>query len=63
MSNDDKLGLVLFDEGGNVVETILEVHWLLGFATTAFGFFLQAFLFVLLGLWAVFSEQFKELAS
>jgi len=62
MGDNDELSLVLFDEGGNVVKTILEMDWLGGLAGLSFGFFLQAFLLVLLGLWAVFAEQFKELA-
>jgi hypothetical protein len=32
VGDDDKLGLVLFDEGGNVVKTELEVAWLGGLA-------------------------------
>jgi len=62
MGDNDEFGLVLFDEGGYVVKTKLEMVWLGGLAGTSFGFFLQTFLLVLLGLWAVFAEQFKELA-
>jgi len=62
MGDNDEFGLVLFDEGGNVVKAELEMVWLGGLAGTSFGFFLQTFLLVLLGLWAVFAEQFKELA-
>ena len=32
VGNNDELGLVLFDEGGNVVKTELEVAWLGGLA-------------------------------
>ena len=62
MGDNDEFGLVLFDEGGYVVKTKLEMVWLGGLAGTSFGFFLQTFLLVLLGLWAVLTEQFKELA-
>ena len=64
VSNHDKLGLLLFDELGHVVETELNVNGL--------GTFLGRFvssgsceaLFLLgAGLGAVFSEQFKELTG
>ena len=63
MGDDNQLGLVLLNEGGHVVETILEMDRLGGLATLTFSFFLQAFFLVLLGFGAVFGEQFKELGS
>ena len=64
VGNDDKLGLVLLDERGNVVQTELKVDRLGSLVlTTVLSFFLQAFLLVLSGFGAVFGEQFKELGS
>jgi len=61
VSNDDELGLVFFHKRGHMVESKLEVDWLGCLTTATLSFFLQTFLLVLLGLWAVFGEQFKEL--
>lgn len=63
VGDNDELGLVLFDEGGNVVKTELEVDWSGSLTGSILSFFLQTFLLVLLGLWAVLREQFKEFAS
>lgn len=67
VSHNDELGLALLNELGNVVETELEDDWLstlLGISTTLLGLSLRlkSGLLLLLGLWLIFSEQFKELA-
>jgi len=67
VSHNDELGLALLNELGNVVETELEDDWLstlLGISTTLLGLSLrlESGLLLLLGLWLIFSEQFKELA-
>lgn len=68
VSHNNKLGLALLDEVGNVVKTELEDNWLsglLGVSTTLLGLSLRlkAGLLLLMGLGLVFSEQFKELGS
>jgi len=68
VSHNNKLGLALLDEVGNVVKTELEDNWLsglLGVSTTLLGLSLRlkAGLLFLMGLGLVFSEQFKELGS
>jgi hypothetical protein len=66
--HDDELGLALLDELSNVVETELDndgLSTLLRSSTSLLGlsFSLEADLLLLLGLWLVFCEQFKELGS
>lgn len=64
VSHDDQLGLALFDERGNVVETELDVNGLGSLAgTTLLGGSLQTELLLLLGLWHVLSEELEELGS
>jgi len=64
VSDDDKLGFVLFDEGCHVVEAELEVDWFGGLAVAiVLGFFLQTLLFIFSVFGAVFGQQFKEFGS
>ena len=69
VGNDDKLGLVLLNECGNVVKTKLEVHGLLSLlggalvSGAALSLSLESVRLLLLGLWGVLGEQFKELGS
>lgn len=68
VSHNNKLGLALLNELGNVVETELDddgLGGLLGISTTLLGFSLglKSGSLLLLGLGLVFSEQFKELRS
>lgn len=63
MGNHDKLGLVLLDECGNVVETELQVDWLGSLATATFSFLLQTILLGGSSFGTVFREQFKQLGS
>jgi hypothetical protein len=63
VSNDHELGLVFFNEGGNVVETELEVHGLGGLGVLVLGHLLEAILLLLLGLGLVLSEELEELGG
>ena len=69
VSDDNHLGLVLLNEGGHVVETELEVHGLLSLlggalvSGAALSLSLESVRLLLLGLWGVLGEQFKELGS
>ena len=60
MGDDDELGPVLLDEGGDVVKAELKVAWLGGLSGSGLSLFLQSLLLVLSGLWGVFSEKLKE---
>ena len=60
MGDDDELGPVLLDEGGDVVKAELEVAWLGGLSGSGLSLLLQSLLLVLSGLWGVFSEKLKE---
>lgn len=65
--DDDKLGLALLDEGGDVVETEFEVDWLwsnvISLVATLSGLGLgsESLLLLRLGLWGVLGEEFDEL--
>lgn len=63
VGDDDKLGLVLLNEGGHMVETELEVDGLvtLGGGTGSLG--VESLALLRSGLGAVFGEEFKELAA
>jgi len=64
MGDDDELGLVLLNEGSDVVEAELEVDGLGGLGSgTVLGSILEAELLLLSGLGRVFGKQFKELGS
>ena len=63
MGDDDELGLVLLDEGGDVVKAELKVAWLGGLSGSGLSLLLQSLLLVLSGLWGVFAEKFKDFAS
>ena len=63
MGDDDELGLVLFDEGGDVVKAELKVAWLGGLSGSGLSLLLQSLLLVLSGLWGVFTEKLKDFAS
>lgn len=63
VGDDDELGLVLFNEGGDVVETKLEVHGLLSLLGLALSLSLEAQSLLLVGLGRVLGKQFKELGS
>ena len=69
VSDDNKLGLVLLDEGGHVVEAELKVERLVTLfgvglvGGTALSVVLQSKGLLLVGLWLVLGEQFKELAG
>ena len=60
MGDDDELGPVLLDEGGDVVKAELKVAWLGGLSGSGLSLLLQSLLLVLSGLWGVFSEKLKE---
>lgn len=65
MSNDDELGSLVFNQGGYVVQTEFDVHWLvtvLLFFVLVFvlGLFLESLPLVLLGLWSVLGQQGEE---
>merc|ERR1719296_636238 len=63
VGDDDELGLVLFDEGGDVVKAELKVAWLGGLSGSGLSLLLQSLLLVLSGLWGVFTEKLKDFAS
>ena len=63
VGNDDKLGLVLLNESGDVVQAELEVHWLLGLGGVLLSLTLKTKGLLLVGLGHVLSEQFKELGG
>ena len=63
MGDDDELGLVLLDEGGDVVKAELKVAWLGGLSGSGLSLLLQSLLLVLSGLWGVFTEKLKDFAS
>ena len=69
VGDDNKLGLVLLDESGHVVETKLEVHGLLGLVggvlvlSTGLGLSLESEGLLLVGLGHVLGEQFKKLGG
>ena len=68
-SNDDKLGLALFDEVGHVVKTEFDVNWLwsnmVGLVSSLSGLGLrsESFLLLGLGLWRVLGEELDELGG
>jgi len=61
VSDDHELGLVLFNEGGDVVETELEVHGLGALGVLVLGGLEEAGLLLLLGLGLVLTEELEEL--
>lgn len=61
--NHDKLGLVLFNESGNVVQTELNVDGLASLLSVLLSRGLQSVSLLGLGLRLVLCEQFKELGS
>ena len=69
VSDDNELGLTFLDEGGNVVETELEVDWLLSdesvllSALSGLSLGLKSGLLVLGGLWGVLGEELEELGG
>lgn len=64
VGNDNKLGSALFNKGGNVVKTELDVNGLGGLgSSTSFGGGLKTELLLLLSLGHVLSEELKELGS
>lgn len=69
VGDDDELGLVLLNEGGHVVEAELKVNrlvTLLGSAlvgSTALSLVLESECLLLVLLWLVLGEQFKELSG
>jgi len=64
VSDDDHLGFVLFDEGGDVVETKLDVHGLVSLLfVSSFGLSLQSEGLFLVSLRLILSKQFKKLGS
>ena len=64
VGDHDQLGLVLLNQGGDVVETELEVHWLLGLlGVLGLSLRLESQVLLGAGLRSVLGEQFKELGS
>ena len=63
VGNDNELGLVLLDEGGNVVKTELDVHGLGGLGILGLSSSLKAELLLLARLGRVLSEELEELGS
>ena len=63
VGNHDKLGLVLFNESGNVVQTELNVDGLASLLSVLLSGGLQSVSLLGLGLRLVLCEQFKELGS
>lgn len=60
VSNNYKLGFAFFYQSGDVVQSKLDVDWLSSLSSSAvFGFLLKTKLFLLLGLWLVFSKKLK----
>jgi len=65
VGHDDEFGFAFFDEGGDVVETELQMVWLwsnVAFLAllSGFGFFLKSLVLLGSGLWRVFGEEFEE---
>ena len=64
VGNDNKLGLVLFDEGSDVVKSELEVHGLLSLSgTTGLGLTLESQSLLDAGLGLVLGQKLEELGS
>lgn len=64
VGNHDELGLVLLNEGGDVVKTELDVHGLGGLGSTLIlSSLLKSVLLLLSSLGGVLGKQFKELGS
>jgi len=64
VGNDNKLGLVLFDEGGHVVETKLEMHGLLSLSgATGLSLSLQSLGLLNAGLGLVLGQKLEELGG
>ena len=66
VSDDNKLGLVLFNKSGDVVETKLDVERLVtlpGGILASLGLSLKSVGLLLVGLGLVLGKQFKELGS
>ena len=68
VGNHDKLGLLFFNEGGDVVETELKKLWLGTEVSVLVGLELLSSLLksidlLLLGLWGVFGEELEEFGS
>ena len=63
MGHDDELGFTFFDEGGDVVKTVLEDAWLgtVFLVSLLLGLSLESSLLLLLGLWRVLIEELEEL--
>jgi hypothetical protein len=61
MGNDNKSGLLLFNEGGDVVQTELEVLWLwTGVGFLGLGFSLESGLLLGSSFWGVVTEELEE---
>jgi hypothetical protein len=67
VSNNDELGLLVLDEGGDLMDTVLDSKWLLlvTFLTGGLGLsdLLKADLLLLGGLWGVLVQELEELRS
>jgi hypothetical protein len=63
VSDDHELGLVLFNEGSDVVETELKVHGLGALGDLLLGVLEEAGLLLLLGLGLVLTEELEELGG
>ena len=63
VGDHNKLGLVLFDESGDVVQAELDVHGLLSLGSSVLSLCLESQGLLLVGLGHVLGEQFKELGG
>ena len=63
VGNDDELGLVLLNQGGDVVESVLDVHGLGSLGVLGLSSGLEAELLLLLGLGGVLGEELEELGG
>ena len=63
VGNNNELGLVLFNEGGHVVKTVLDVNGLGGLGILGLGGGLEAELLLLAGLGGVLGEELEELGG
>lgn len=63
VGDDHELGLVLFNEGGHVVEAELKVHGLGALGILLLGGLEEAGLLLLLGLGLVLTEELEELGG
>ena len=68
MSDNDKLGFLVFNKSGDMIQTKFENEWLislLGFLlfSLILSFFLKSLSLVFLGLWSVLREELEKLVS